>query len=236
MNKAHLLDENKRIAQVNNGQPPGRQTFEGETGIKSYHWKKFWPRWSEAVGEAGFSPNQYDNSYDEKELLKIYSRLAQELGKLRTQSDLVFKRHNDANLPAFSTFGRFGGKMELIKRVAEFCANQSEYKTVAKLCAEYVSPIQNVSEKTSHQEDGCVYLIKSGRFYKIGRANSAGRREYELSIQLPEKAKTIHVIRTDDPCGIEAYWHGRFALKRKNGEWFELSVEDIAIFKRRKFM
>jgi len=48
-----------------------------------------------------------------------------------------------------------------------------------------------------------VYLIKSGRFYKIGRSNAAGRREREIALQLPEKADTVHVIRTDDPPGIE---------------------------------
>lgn len=83
---------------------------------------------------------------------------------------------------------------------------------------------------------GCVYLLKSGRHYKIGRSNAVGRRERELQIQLPEKAEVVHEIKTDDPVGIENYWHNRFADRRKNGEWFELTAKDIAVFKRRKFM
>jgi hypothetical protein len=132
----------------------------------------------------------------------------------------------------------FGAKLELIKQLADFCRSQNRYGEVTRLCEEYFEHNQSVPEEPEFQEGeiGFVYLIKSGRFHKIGRANSAGRREYELAIQLPEKAKTIHVIRTDDPSGIEAYWHNRFAEKRKNGEWFELSAADIVIFKRRKFM
>lgn len=86
------------------------------------------------------------------------------------------------------------------------------------------------------QDVGFVYLMKSGRFYKVGRSNSTGRREYELALQLPEKATTVHTIRTDDPIGIEEYWHKRFDSKRKNGEWFALEASDVAAFRRRKFM
>lgn len=81
---------------------------------------------------------------------------------------------------------------------------------------------------------GFVYLMKSGRHYKIGRTNSMGRREWELGIKLPVPPKTIHRIESDDPVGVEAYWHRRFSEKRGEGEWFNLSPEDIKAFKRWK--
>ena len=83
---------------------------------------------------------------------------------------------------------------------------------------------------------GFVYLLRFGRHYKIGKTNAAGRRERELAIQLPDKVRTVHIIRTDDPDGIEEYWHNRFASKRRNGEWFELDSGDLKAFRRRKFM
>ncbi|MGH7987977.1 MAG: GIY-YIG nuclease family protein [Candidatus Binataceae bacterium] len=81
-----------------------------------------------------------------------------------------------------------------------------------------------------------VYLLRSGRFYKIGRTNAAGRRQYELQIQLPERARIVHEIKTDDPIGIEPYWHRRFEAKRRNGEWFDLDSAEVTAFRRRTFM
>ena len=51
---------------------------------------------------------------------------------------------------------------------------------------------------------------------------------------MPEKVAPIHYIETDDPAGVESYWHTRFAAKRKQGEWFALSPEEVRAFKRWK--
>jgi hypothetical protein len=53
---------------------------------------------------------------------------------------------------------------------------------------------------------------------------------------LPDPVKRIHVIRTDDPTGVEKHWHGRFATKHKHGERFNLHAADVTAFKRRKFL
>ncbi len=241
MDKAHVLHEIKRTAAANGGVPLGQRRFSSETGIRRSDWfGTYWARWGEALCEAGFLPNQLDDAYDKSELLDKFAELALELGRLPTDADMRLKAHNDPEFPSSSTFHkRLGSKAEIVEQLTEHCGVRTGLENVVRWCGEYAPrnrDVRNKSEAIEEVEIGYVYLVKSGRFCKIGRTNSVGRREYELAIQLPEQAKTVHVIRTDDPEGIEAYWHKRFAPKRKNGEWFELDAVDIAAFKRRKFM
>jgi hypothetical protein len=236
--KTHVLQEIRRTAEANGGVPLGSKKFEYETGIKRFDWfGKYWARWGEALCEAGFAPNQLTSAYEDTYILDKYAQLARELGRLPANSDLRLKARNTPNFPSDSTFEKLGTKSAFVKRLLEYCQTQDGYQDVIRMCREYVPHKQETSGESANQEEtfGFVYLVRSGRFYKIGRSNAAGRREYELAIQLPEKTKTIHVIKTDDPSGIEAYWHKRFEAKRKNGEWFELDAADVAAFKRRKF-
>lgn len=68
-------------------------------------------------------------------------------------------------------------------------------------------PTENDAVVESGSPLGYVHLLNSGRFYKVGRSNAVGRRERELEFQLPEHSKVVHSITSDDPSGIEAYWH-----------------------------
>jgi hypothetical protein len=87
---------------------------------------------------------------------------------------------------------------------------------------------------------GYVYLalMKVGREkrFKIGKANLVEQRARQVGVNLPEDLELIHAISTDDAYGIEAYWHKRFADNRRGGEWFELTGDDVRVFKRRRFM
>ena len=96
-----------------------------------------------------------------------------------------------------------------------------------------VKPTPGKASKT--RTTGFVYLMKSGRHYKIRHTVSVGgSRERQLVIKIPIPPTTIHSIKTDDPVGVEAYWHRRFEHKRAEGEWFNLSPEDVTAFKRWK--
>lgn len=239
MNKEHILQEIKRTAEANGGLPLGRLRFFRETGIKESDWKgKFWARWNDAVSEAGLEPNKKTRAYEESLLIEKYISLMRELGRFPVVAEIRMKVRTDPSFPNDRTFERFGSKPQFAAKILDYCQTRSGYEDVTALCATIADrPTANSSEvDDSETVIGYVYLMKFGKFYKLGRSNAAGRREYELGIQLPEKLKTVHVIRTDDPAGIEAYWHRRFDEKRKNGEWFDLGAADVAAFKRRKFM
>lgn len=245
MTRDIIIAEIKRTTQANNGKPLGSRKFESETGIKSAIWLgKIWARWGDALQEAGFLPNELVEAYDKDSLLESYASLSNEQGKLITSSDMRLISRNGTEIPNWKTYQKhFGSKAKFIKILSVYLLRESKFPYVLKMCLDYSkeigveinnkSNIVSISEVKSLQ---FVYLLKSGKFYKIGRTNSVGRRQYEIATLMPEEVIEVHKISTDDSVGIENYWHQRFASKRKKGEWFDLSREDIAAFKLRKFM
>ncbi len=238
MEKEYILQEIKRTAQENGGAPLGISRFEKETGIHAEDCiGRYWARWSDALREAGYSPNEMTAAYPDALLFERYIELAREIGRLPVKAEIQIRARNTSDFPSTTAFNRLGAKAQFVKRLKAHCEKRLGYEDIIRMCDSFVPRSHAASgHNDTSCEIGFVYLAKSGNFYKIGRTNSAGRRGYELAIQLPERVRPVHTIRTDDPPGIESYWHGRFAGKRKNGEWFELDTKDVAAFKRRKFM
>ena len=237
MTKQHILAEIRRTADANGGVPLGRERFARETGIKeSAFLGRYWASWGDAVREAGLAVNAWNAALPEEHLLASYANLTRELGRVPTSPQMRLKRRADSTFPNDKVFlARFGSRAEVLARVRKFCGERSEFTDVLEILGGTVQGTTSI--RTRHEVPiGFVYLTKFGRHFKIGRTNAVGRRERELAIQLPEKSKTVHVIETDDPEGIEGYWHRRFAAKRGNGEWFALDSADVAAFKRRRFM
>lgn len=234
--KEHILAEICRTAALNEGTPLGMQRFTSETGIRKTDWYgTYWARWGDALREAGFVPNAFQAAYSEDVLLEYLVQLIRELGHYPVEGELRLKARNDAAFPAATTFLRLGTKHARAAKLIEY-SRAKAYDDIPLICEPHVQASGTRLAAPPREELGFVYLLKFGRHYKIGRTNAMGRRERELAIQLPERSRLVHVIKTDDPVGIELYWHRRFEAKRGNGEWFALDAEDLAAFKRRKFM
>lgn len=232
-----IISEIKSLAKAHGGRAPGVQLFERETGIKPSSWSgRIWARWGDALQEAGLAPNALTRKSDPALLLRKLCEASRHFGRMPSTPELrLYHRNIDPDFPSHGTFGlNFGPKADLLMRLREWVESQPEYHDVLAML-----PSVNVATKARIKRgagiDGSVYLIKSGKHFKIGKSDDLERRIKEIRIALPEASILEHVITTDDPTGIEAYWHRRFAERRANGEWFALTPQDVLAFKRRKF-
>jgi len=240
LTKEHILSEIQRTSR--DGAALGKELFEKETGIKESDWSGiFWTRWSDAVQEAGFEPNEFQGALPEKYLIECLVAVIEDFGHFPTWAELKLKCRQDPDLPSVSVFNRLGRKGDRARRVVEYCEANPEHSNLIELVAPHATPVDQNEESAGDPNvaiDGYVYLIQHGnrREYKIGKTFNPIRREGEIRLAMPETVTPIHTIRTDDPSGIEAYWHNRFKSKRLEGEWFSLTAEDVRAFKKRKYM
>lgn len=208
--------------------------FRTETGISESKWRGiFWARWSDALAEAGFQANQWQAKLDSDALFGRLAEIVRELGKVPTYSELLLRRRTDQTAPNPKTLRHhFGGQEGLIVALRRFCQGEQQLFDVLSILPEPQSSAPVAEQKS---EEGWVYLLKSGNHYKVGRSDQLEDRVKRISIALPEATTLVHSIKTDDPPGIEAYWHRRFAARRANGEWFKLAPADVAAFSKRKY-
>lgn len=237
MNKQEIISEIKRISKECDGKAPGFQRFAAETGVRKSDWyPNLWLRWGDAIIEAGCQPNDFIVAYDTDFLITKYIELIRDLGHFPIEGELRIKKKTDKDFPSHSGFSQLGSKQERVQKIIEYCQGKRELDDIIPHCSVVAKSICKEPDLNNSGSDnvGYVYLIRHGtrNEYKIGRTYNPIRREGELRLELPEKVHPIHYIETDDPAGIENYWHSRFDSKRKAGEWFSLTSEDVRAFKR----
>lgn len=235
MQRNDILREIKRLADENAGTAPGALAFERQTGIRVHEWRgRYWEKWSDALIDAGFAPNVRQPAYERDFLLEKLAQATRYFSGFPTTIQMKMYKQTDEEFPARQTLNKIlGSKTEMQAALRDWIGNVQRYEDVLHSLPD--SAPEPTKTERNGRTDGSVYLLKSGSHYKIGRSDEIERRLKEVRVAMPESVTLVHSIRTDDPAGIEAYWHRRFAEKRANGEWFRLVPEDIRAFKRRTF-
>ena len=238
MTKDQILSKLKALAKDHDGQISLR-TFLRETGLSEHHLiGKYWARWNEAIIEAGLSPKDFAQpKMDETYILRELAILIESLKKWPTEDEMRLERRRNSAFPSDGPIRRLKKEKSLPLAIEEYCESNNVFPLAVEIARQKRE--SEKPEKSSVKDSpiaGYVYMMKSGRRYKIGKTNSPSRRHREVKLELPDPTTVIHSIPTDDPTGIEAYWHKRFDSKRvQKTEFFELEVSDVAAFKRRKY-
>jgi hypothetical protein len=168
IDKQLIWDEIKRVAKANGGKAPGRERFEGETGIKSSDWYPHcWLRWGDALQEAGFSLNKFQTAYDQATLLETFVGLIRELGHFPIHGEVRRKSIKDPTFPSHTVFDRLGGKHKLAELIVEYCKSRNGFDDVLDTCTGVI-PAKTRSAKTDRESAkqeivGFVYLMKFGQ-------------------------------------------------------------------------
>lgn len=245
--KREIIEAIKNTAEDNGGMPLGRIRLRQETGITEHHYQKYGTL-GQLQTEAGYPPNQLTQGIAEDALVKQLVELCARFGRFPTQQQLRQARHEAPDLIAsHNTFNRLGEtKARRAAAVVGYLASNGELdddeKAVLKICLPIAETAECDADDPEGQMDECgyVYLFRDGRAYKIGNSTDPDCRRDALQTGNPRRIVLVHRILTDDPVGIEKYWHDRFAGRRHTidggREWFHLTRDDVATFRARRRM
>lgn len=175
--------------------------------------------------------------HTDDELIRHLAALTRKLGRFPTIPHLRMERRTNDDFPADRVIARrIGNRNGQIAALHAFIERTPEFADIAAMIPDVADEpaVPDEPDDAAQPVAGYVYLVRSGKYHKVGRSNAHGRRAYEIGLQLPEKLEVVHTIETDDAVGIERHWHERFRDRRRNGEWFLLTKADVAAFKRRR--
>ena len=233
--REEVILEIQKLASAD-GVIPGERGFANATRIKESAWKgKYWPRWTDAIREAGYDPNTLNQRIPDEEILHKLAAFITNLGHFPIREEINVQARTVSGFPVWQTIRkRYGGMPETAAALLEH-GRKTDNEKLARLCEERIKkesskPVAAApGQSKTKAQLGFVYLKYSPslRLYKIGKADNHVKRGAGLSLLLPEDLVSKHEIKTDCPFILEKYWQSRFRTKKKQGEWFDLNSRDI---------
>lgn len=88
-----------------------------------------------------------------------------------------------------------------------------------------------VAKPSRNPRVGYVYLVWSQHGYKIGKSVNVKQRTRLFSVKLPFGIRVEHYAKFSDYTQAESTLHQHFHSQRLDGEWFDLSLSDVALIK-----
>lgn len=98
----------------------------------------------------------------------------------------------------------------------------------SKLWAEALGYLLIDISPVEYHKGGWVYFIQSGEFVKIGISQDVTKRLQTLQTASPYPMKVIKKLAVPYPASAEFRLHRYYADRRRAGEWFALTADDIA--------
>ena len=128
----YIIAEIRRIA-AEIGRPPGAWLFETETRIRQCHWRgRYWPRWSDALRDAGFEPNAPHRRPDPDAVLEQLAGVVRRFRRMPTVAELKIYRRAFPAAPTPNALWRaFGAQPAVVARLREWAQARPEFADVA---------------------------------------------------------------------------------------------------------
>lgn len=247
MEKSEIIATIQALAKSNGGVPVGRTRLLQEAGITEGQYSRFGTL-GELQAEAGYAPNTLNGAFDEEEILRQLVDLCNLVGDFPTiQKMRAARERYPERFPSHNTFKRLGNtKSAQASAVIAWLSGADNLTAEQIFALDVCRPLAIEFEKEGEVPDavfaasGYVYLFRDSTAYKIGSSIDPASRRLTLQTGNPRAIQLVHQIITDDPEGIERYWHRRFSSRRRiaagGTEWFDLSREDVAAFRARTRM
>jgi hypothetical protein len=240
-----LIEQLQRVARDNGGRVPGEMRFYRETGLtKQNLWDVDIRSYGDLCELAGLPRNRLQQQMAPDQLFEPLAVLTARLKRFPDNTDRQMAHRQDAAFPSYEAYRTAQNKNgPLDDQLLEWCRSRPERSEAREILEAHLARREGHRRRIGQSGKvvkGYVYLFRygnSGQNYKIGRTDQVVRRHSQISAMFPGDLRIVHVIETDDPVGIEGYWHRRFEdnLVDNKKEIFRLTPEDVAAFKWRRY-